>query len=464
MAPPQDVSEAERAAAAPVVDTHLMTLVIAAAADRDGPMLRSLLAGLHPTDIADVLKNLPSHSLHTVIALVGKQLPPELLLELPAETLGEVLKQMPASQIGAQLGQFDTDDAAVVAAAVEPSRLREVLAATPEEARRAVEAGLSFEEETAGRLMQREFVAAPEFWSVGQTIDHLRDAADDDLPDIFFEIYVVDPAFRPVGAVRLSTLLRASRATALRDLMQAPQFLVRPEMDQEEVAFAFQRYHLASAPAVDEGGRLTGMVTVDDIVHVIREESEEDLLRLSGVSEADQSDSVWRALRARTPWLMVNMATALTASSVITMFETSINQMVSLAVLMPIVASLGGNAGTQSLAVAVRALAARDLTPMNTARFVGREALTGAFNGVVIALLLSMIAGVWFHSFSLALAAGLAVIFNLTCAGLAGSLVPLTLKRFGADPAVASSVFVTWMTDTVGFFAFLGIATAILFH
>ena len=238
--------------------------------------------------------------------------------------------------------------------------------------------------------------------------------------------------------------------------------LDRQETDQEEVAFAFSRYHLASAPVVDEAGRLTGMVTVDDIVHVIKEEGEEDLLKLSGVSEANQADSVFQSMRARTPWLCLNLFTACTASAVIALFQSSIEKMVALAILMPIVASLGGNAGTQTLAVAVRAIASRDLTTMNAARFVGREALTGTFNGLVVALLLMIAAGGWFNDFRIALAGGLAVVVNMTVAGFAGSLVPIGLKRFGADPAVASSVFVTWLTDTMGFLAFLGIATAIL--
>ncbi len=443
------------------MDSHFVARVVGAAGDRDGPLLRRLLAGLHPADLADVLEALPGHALEHLVHLIGHQLPPEMLLELPEAKRAAVLAALPAAYIGRILGELDTDDAAVIAAGVRKDQLDAVLEAAPEDVRLAVEAGLSFDEETAGRLMQREFVAAPEFWSVGQTMDHLR-AVGADLPDRFFEIYVVDPSFRPVGAIALSTMLRAPREALLRALMAPPHFLARPEMDQEEVAFAFQRYHLTSAPVVDEAGRLTGMVTVDDIVHVIQEESQEDLLKLSGVSEASRTDTVIRTVRTRAPWLMVNLLTALCASSVISMFSGSIDQLVALAVLMPIVASLGGNAGTQALAVAVRAMAARDLSSSNAARFVAREALTGAFNGAIVALTLALVAGAWFASAGLALAIALAVIVNITCAGLAGILVPLGLQRFGADPAVSSSVFVTWITDTVGFLAFLGIATAIL--
>ncbi len=256
--------------------------------------------------------------------------------------------------------------------------------------------------------------------------------------------------------------MRATRDTPVADIMAPLKALIRPEMDQEEVAHTFQKYHLASAPVVDEAGRLTGTVTVDDIVDVISEEGEEDLLKLAGVSEAAQTDSVLRSVRARAPWLLVNLGTALAASSVIRMFEASIAELVALAVLMPIVASMGGNAGTQALAVAVRAIAARDLTESNAPRYVLREALTAVSNGLIFALVLAGVVALWFHNVLLALSIALAVVINFACAGLAGILVPLTLRRFGADPAVSSSVFVTFVTDTVGFLAFLGLATVIL--
>jgi magnesium transporter len=262
--------------------------------------------------------------------------------------------------------------------------------------------------------------------------------------------------------VRVSSLIRARRETALRDIMRSPLILIYPEMDQEEVAQTFQKYHMASAPVVDEAGRLTGMVTVDDIVDVISEESEEDLLKLAGVSEAAQTDSVFKSVRARAPWLLVNLGTAIVASWVISKFEGSINQLVALAILMPIVASMGGNAGTQALAVAVRAIAARDLTESNAPRYVLREAMTAMSNGLIFALVLAAVVAVWFGSPLLALSIALAVLINFACAGLAGILVPLTLRRFGADPAVSSSVFVTFVTDIVGFMAFLGLATMIL--
>jgi magnesium transporter len=458
-----DADDAREAREAPrfEVDPHFVTLVIGAAYDRDAPELRRLFKALHPADIADVVEQLPSAALNGAMRLIGPELPPAFLAELGWERREAVLALLPSEFVGRALGALDTDDAAAVAADVEAGKLEEVLAAAPDDVRMAVEQNLSYEEDTAGRLVQREYVAAGEDWTVGRVIDALRDKSAD-LPDVFFEIYVVDPAHRPVGAAPLSTLLRHPRDTRLAEIMSPLQALITQDMDQEEVAFAFQKYHLASAPVVDEAGRLRGMVTVDDIVDVIQAENREDLLALSGVGDTGADDTVWRAVRSRTPWLVLNLVTALAASTVISRFSGAIEELVALAVLMPIVASIGGNAGTQALAVAVRALAARDLGGANVWRQVVREGLTGLANGLMLALLLAGAAALWFKSSGLALAIALAVLINLTCAGLAGILVPLALKRFGADPAVSSSVFVTFITDCIGFLAFLGLATLIL--
>jgi magnesium transporter len=397
----------------------------------------------------------------TIARMIGRDLPPEFLPELSWERREEILPELPAEYVGRALGQLDTDDAAAVAADIDEDQLSEVLAAADEDTRLAVEEALSFDEETAGRLMQREYVAAPEGANVGDVIDRLRAEAAE-LPDEFFEIYIVDAAMRPIGAVRVSSLIRSPRATPLKAIMRAPLILIRPEMDQEEVAQTFQKYHMASAPVVDDAGRLTGMVTIDDIVDVISEESEEDLLKLAGVSEAAQTDNVFRSVRARAPWLLVNLGTAVAASAVIRAFADSITELVALAVLMPIVASMGGNAGTQALAVAVRAIAARDLTEANAPRYVLRETLTALSNGLIFALVLAGVVLIWFQSPLLSFSIALAVLITFACAGLAGILVPLTLRRFGADPAVSSSVFVTFVTDIIGFLAFLGLATLIL--
>ncbi len=445
------------------IDPHFVARVIGAAGDRDLLDLRRLVRNLHPADLAETVERMPPEAVRAFMRLIGEELAPDYLADLSWERRAGVLRLLPDAYVATALAELDTDDAAAVASDLDSQKLEAALAATDEETRNALRQTLAAEEETAGRLMQREFVAAPEYWTVGLAIDHMRAAADD-LPDAFFEIYVVDPNFRPIGAVLLSTLMRATRETPLKEIMREPQALIRPEMDQEDVAYAFQKYALASAPVVDEAGRLTGMVTVDDVVHVISEESGEDLLRLSGVGEMETgpADTIVRSIRSRVPWLMLNMATALAASGVISTFADSIDELVALAVLMPIVASLGGNAGTQALAVAVRAIAASDLGGSNAWRHVVREALTGIANGLVIGLLLAAAAGLWFASPGLAWAIGLAVLINLALAGLAGILVPLTLQRFKADPAVSSSVFVTFITDVTGFFAFLGLSTLIL--
>ncbi|MGD9815801.1 MAG: magnesium transporter [Hyphomonadaceae bacterium] len=453
---------AEQAArAAPSEDAAFIARVIGAAGDHDAPLLRRLLAGLDAANLADVIEHVPLETARTIVRMIGRELPAEFLAEISWERREEILPELPADYLGEALDELDTDDAAAVAADIDEKQLGEVLAAADEDTRLAVEEALSFEEETAGRLMQREYVAAPEGALVGDVIDRMRlEAAE--LPDVFFEIYIVDPMMRPVGAVHVSKLMRATRETPVAEIMSPVKALVRPEMDQEEVAHTFQKYHLASAPVVDEAGRLTGTVTVDDIVDVISEEGEEDLLKLAGVSDAAQTDSVLRSVRARAPWLLVNLLTAIAASAVIRAFEHSIAELVALAVLMPIVASMGGNAGTQALAVAVRAIAARDLTESNAGRYVLREAMTAVSNGLIFAVVLAAVVALWFQSALLALAIALAVLINFACAGLAGILVPLTLRRFGADPAVSSSVFVTFVTDIIGFVAFLGLATLIL--
>lgn len=445
----------------PSEDSQFIASVVGAAGDHDAPLLRRLLADLAPPDLADVIEHVPLEAARTIARLVGRELPPEFLADLSWERREDVLAELPAEYVADALDTLDTDDAAAVAADIDEKQLGEVLAAADEDTRLAVEEALSFDEETAGRLMQREYVAAPEGAFVGDVIDRLRAEAAE-LPDEFFEIYIVDAAMRPIGAVRVSSLLRSRRETPLKAIMRAPLILIRPEMDQEEVAQTFQKYHMASAPVVDEAGRLTGMVTVDDIVDVITEESEEDLLRLAGVSEAAQTDTVLRSVRARAPWLLVNLVTAVFASAVIGAFEGSIDRLVALAILMPIVASMGGNAGTQALAVAVRAIAARDLTESNAGRYVAREVLTAVSNGLIFAVVLAAVVLLWFQNVLLAVAIALAVVITFACAGLAGILVPLTLRRLGADPAVSSSVFVTFVTDVIGFLAFLGLATVIL--
>jgi magnesium transporter len=308
--------------------------------------------------------------------------------------------------------------------------------------------------------MQREFVAAPQFWTAGQAIDHFRREADE-LPELFFDIYVVDPAYKPVGAVPVSQLLRVSRQTPLAQIME-PVNEITVDLDQEEVAYVFDKYHLISAPVVDSGGRLVGQITVDDIVGVIQEEGEEDILALAGVSDAGRDAGVGDIIRSRLPWLVLNLATEAVAVQAINAFQAEIAKVLALAVLMPIVASVGGNAGTQALAVSVRALANRELSAANSLRIVSREATVSLMNGAVVGVIMGIATWLFFHDLRLALTIGLALIVNMFMGAAAGVLAPLTLERFGRDPAVSSSVFVTFVTDLMGFLSFLGLASLIL--
>jgi magnesium transporter len=309
--------------------------------------------------------------------------------------------------------------------------------------------------------MQREFVAAPEFWTVGDAVDHMRDTGED-LPEIFFNVYIIDTAFKPIGYVPVSQLLRGQRDTRLSDLMTDTIVKIGQDSDQEEAAYLFEKYNLISAPVINDEGRLVGMMTVDDIIEIIQDENKEDILALAGVSDAGLADTAMETVRARAPWLFINLLTAVLASLVIARFDYAITEIVALAVLMPIVASMGGNAGTQALTVAVRALSERELTTQSAWRAVRRESVAALIIGVIFAVVLALIAYIWFGDKQLAGVAFIAMIVNHLFAGLAGIAVPLGLKRAGADPAVSSSVFVTTVTDVVGFFAFLGTAVLIL--
>ena len=333
--------------------------------------------------------------------------------------------------------------------------------AIPATDRALIEEGLAYPEDSAGRLMQRELVAIPTFWTVGETIDHMRRSAEDRpdaLPNDFYDIFVVDPGYRPVGSIPLSRLLRTRRPVPLTDIMQTEMRVIDTNTDQEDVAFLFRQRDLTSAPVVDGGGRLAGVITIDDVVDVIDEEYEDDIMRLGGVIQDDLYSAAVETVRSRFTWLLVNLGTAIVASLVIGLFDATIEQMVALAVLMPIVASMGGNAGTQTLTVAVRALAMKELTAANAMRVIGKEILVGAVNGVLFAILTGLVAWAWFSSLPIALIIGLAMIINMIVAAFAGALIPLALERAGVDPAVASGVFLTTVTDVVGFFAFLGLA------
>jgi magnesium transporter len=435
--------------------------MVADALDRgDAERLREMLGALRAEDIADLMGFLSADDREELLPHLDPELLGDVINELDSEIREDILEHVAPDTLAKALGEMDSDDAADVVDDLEDDKKAQVLAAMPEVERAAIETTLAYEDETAGRLMQREVVAAPQFWTVGQAIDHFR-REEDDLPELFFDVYVVDPSYRPVGAVPVSHLLRARREAPLAQIME-PVTEIPVGMDQEEVAYIFDKYHLISAPVVEPGGRLVGQVTVDDIVGVIQEEREEDILALAGVSDAGRDAGVFGIVRSRLPWLLINTLTAALAASVIRGFEGEIVKLAILAVLMPIVASLGGNAGTQTLAVAVRALASRELSAVNAMRTVTREMTVGALNGAALAVLTGAVLYAFFRDGGLSLAFGLALLINLFVASLAGALVPLALDRAGRDPAVSSSVFVTFVTDFTGFFAFLGLAALIL--
>lgn len=451
-----------------VADVYATSVAAALDAGNEAAV-RDFVAELHPADIADLLAQLDEAQRERVLAIVGDALEPEVLAELDPSIRESVVLAMSAEQVAEAVADLDTDEAAFVLENLDEARRAEILAELPAADRLALNAALDYEEESAGRLMQRAFFAAPAFWTVGQIIDLMR--GSEQLPDRFYEIFVIDPALRPIGAVPLATLLKTRRDVAIEAIMSGEIRRIPDSMDQEEVAFLFEQYNLISAPVVDGAGRLVGMITVDDVVEIVNAETSEDMLALGGVEpDSGLSDSVAETVRSRFSWLAVNLATAILASIVIAFFDQAIAKFVALAVLMPIVASMGGNAGTQTLTVAVRSLATRDLTPANAVRIIWREALVGGANGVLFAVILGALAGAWHYWSSGDAAAsarlggvlGAAMIINLVAAGLAGILIPLGLQRAGADPAVSSGVFVTTVTDIVGFFVFLGLATIVL--
>ncbi len=447
------------------IDMQHVSALRAAIAAGDGSVLRRLLSEEHPAELADRFEQLSADERVLLVELAPDVISPSLLAELEDEVVEDILPLLEPGQISKAMEELDSDDAIQIFEELPKNRRAQVLADLPAQDRKEIEDGFAFDGETAGRLMQREFVAAPDFWSVGQTIDHMRmqhKQGAGNLPDKFFDIYVVDAHFHPLGYVPLSTLMRLESDQILRDIMDTNLTVIKPDLDQEDVAYLFEKFDLISAPVLDADGRLSGMITVDDIVEIIQDEHTEDMLALAGVNEAGLVDTVWSTVGARAPWLFVNLLTAIGASLVIALFQDEIEQLVALAVLLPIVASMGGNTGTQALTVAIRALATRDLTSANRMRVIRREALAALVNGVIFAMVLGAITLVWFGQPKLALVIGAALVFNLFCAGLAGILVPLGLKKIGADPAVASSVFVTTVTDVIGFLAFLGLASIFL--
>jgi magnesium transporter len=425
----------------------------------DDETARTLVRPLHPADVADLIELARGDEREGLVKALAGIISPDVLAELNDYVRDDLLDEMEPQQVADIAGQLDTDDAVALIEDLDEDDQQAVLERMEPDDRAAVEEALGYPEESAGRLMQRDVCAVPEHWKVGQVIDYLRSTQE--LPDDFWEVFVVNASHHPVGTCKLSIILRMSRATPVTDVMQREQTLIPVDMDQEDVALRFQKYALVSAAVVDEAGRLVGMITVDDVVHIIQEEAGEDVLLLSGAGdEGDINEPVTDSYKARVRWLATNLVTALVAATIIRQFTGSIEKLAILAALGPIVAGVGGNAGTQTLAVTVRAFATNQLTTSNQWRAVGREIRVALLNGITIALLLGVGVALVLQSPSLGAVIGAAMMINIITAGLAGVLVPLTLERAGTDPAVASSIFLTMITDSMGYFAVLGLATA----
>jgi len=432
--------------------------VLDAVHDGDAETAKALVEPLHPADVADLIELARADEREGLVAALAELVDADVLAEMNEHVREILVAEMTPERVAELAGELDTDDAVAIIEDLEEDDQRAVLRAMEPDDRAAIEEALTYGEETAGRLMQRDLIAVPRHWTVGQVIDYLR--SEPDLANDFWEVFVVSPDHHPVGTCKLSTILRSNRQVLVSDIMAEEQTLIPVDMDQEDVALRFQKYALVSAAVVDGSGRLVGMITVDDIVHIIQAEASEDVLLLSGAGEGDINEPVLDSYKARVRWLIANLLTALLASTVIRMFEGSIERLAILAALMPIVAGVGGNAGTQTLAVTVRALATNQLTGSNRWRAVGREMRVAFLNGVTVATLVGIAVSVILGSPQLGGVIAAAMLFNILIAGFAGVLVPLTLERWGADPAVASSIFVTMVTDSMGFLLFLGLATA----
>jgi magnesium transporter len=424
----------------------------------DKPLLRAVVGELHEADLGDLIAALEPDDRVSLVELTGADFDFSALNEVDGSVREEILEELEPETVAEGVRELQSDDAVELLEALDEDEQEEILEKLPPSERDALERSLDYPENSAGRRMQTEFIAVPQGWTAGQAIDHIHDSPD--LPDRFYEIYAVDGGQHWQGAVSLDALLRARRTVALADLVDEDRRRVCVNDDQEEVARLFGKYNLVAAPVVDTENRLVGVITVDDVVDVIEEEADEDLKALGGVtSDEELSDNVWTIAKGRFNWLLVNLATAFLASSVLGLFEGQLEKMVALAVLAPIVASQGGNAATQTMTVAVRALATRELGSNNAARVVLREGLVGLLNGLAFAIITGIAAVLWFKIPGLGVVIGLAIICNLVAGALGGILVPMVLERVRADPAVASGTFVTTITDVVGFFSFLGIAT-----
>ena len=442
------------------LDTNAVAQIMYAVDAGDQELLKSELEPLHAADIADLLEQITAFDRRRLILLLGEGFDGDILSELDEGLREEVLELLKPEVLADTLRELDSDDVVDLLEDLDDEQQEVILDALEDSDRLAAENALAYPEDSAGRMMQREVVMAPEHWNVGEAIDFLRD--QDDLPQQFYHVTLVDPRLRPLANVTLGKLMGSRREVLLTSITEDTFHVIPVTQDEEDVAYAFNQYHLISAPVVDEDERLVGMITIDDAMVVLDEEHEEDILRLAGVSEGSLADRVMDTTKRRFPWLAVNLATAILASLVIAQFEAALAQVVALAVLMPIVASMGGNAGTQSLTVAVRAIATKDLTGRNVWRFIRREVLVGLINGVIFAVVMGVIGVLWFGGPEIGYVIAAAMVINLVAAGLAGTAIPVLLEKAGIEPALASGAFVTTVTDVGGFFAFLGLAVVIM--
>lgn len=437
--------------------SEIVEAVTSAIAGGDAARLKDLVGEAHEADMGDLIAQLDTEDRRKLVELLGADFDFAALTEVDETIRVEILEDLPAETVAEGIAELDSDDAVSILQDLDEEDRSEILEKMPAVERVALKRALDYPDDSAGRRMKDDFIAVPPFWTVGQVIDHLRESGD--LPDDFTEVFVIDPGYHLLGHIRLDRLLRTKRPVTVTEIMEEDVRTVEASEDQQDVALMFERYNLLSAAVVDEAGRLVGVLTVDDIVDVIEEEADADIKALGGVKpEEEISDSVWTTAKGRFRWLFINMLTAFIATSVLKSFEKQMETMVALAVLAPIVASQGGNAATQTMTVAVRALATHDLGSHNALRVIGREALTGLINGTAFALIVGVVAGFWFSLAGLGVVIGLAMVCNLVAGALAGILIPLGLSKLDADPAVSSGPFVTTVTDVVGFLGFLSIA------
>ncbi len=441
-------------------DPSLISEIMDALDTSDSTKTVSLMKDLSAADIADIINLIPRSEVGNFIHFIENDFNPEILSELEETLREEVINLLGHSYVAEVLQKLETDDAIHVIEDLEEDDKNLILDKIPKTERDELQISLNYPEDSAGRLMSLDFVALKPNINVGDAIDFLR--TDDDLPIEFYEVYLVDSFFKPVAAISLSNIIRSPRDKVLDNLQSHELITISGEMDRELVAYQFERFDLVSAPVINERGCLIGVITADDIVEVLKDEAGEDIKLLGGVGDEDITDNVIQASRGRFSWLFVNLITAILASMVIGLFDGTIEEMVALAILMPIVASMGGNAGTQTLTIAVRSLSTRDLIPLNYKRIINREILVSFLNGILFAIILGTLSALWFGNIPLGVVLAFAMVLNMVVAGFSGIIIPLILNKIGVDPAVASSVFVTTVTDVVGFFSFLGLAAIFL--